>query len=279
MRQLAWNLNWFQLALGFEGLKRFARGIGYWRSVEYPWAIQELELRESDVYLDVGSSSTILPLYVAKKIGCTTHAIDTHDWVLRLLDSARKIGLDKMIRRGNFVTRIADVKKLPYPDNFFDKISCISTIEHVLSEDKLHGDVKALQELERVLKKGGDLAFTVPLGHRTMHLNAKYEEIYTRNDVYDRKYKDKPLFYERRYDLASLRQRISTLPRMEALNITCFGEKTLRIRKHLYNPKLQLIMRLTGPLHPLLAMFFLRHLEPDKHFFHAGLCCIHLRKH
>jgi ubiquinone/menaquinone biosynthesis C-methylase UbiE len=66
--------------------------------------------------------------------------------------------------------QLVTVNKLPSPfsDNSFDTISLIETIEH-LQDDKLH---ETLDELYRLLKKGGKLFITTPFNEdlsRHMH--------------------------------------------------------------------------------------------------------------
>lgn len=57
---------------------------------------------------------------------------------------------------------IVDITNIPYEDNMFDFIMCTHVLEHV--ED----DKKAMKELYRVLKKGGNALINVPI-------NAAYE--------------------------------------------------------------------------------------------------------
>jgi SAM-dependent methyltransferase len=52
--------------------------------------------------------------------------------------------------------RIAITGKLPYPDSYFDSISLVEVIEHVPAEQPV------LEEVARVLKKGGTLVITTP---------------------------------------------------------------------------------------------------------------------
>ena len=51
---------------------------------------------------------------------------------------------------------ISDVHCLPFPDNHFDKALCTEVLEHV----NLNG--KILEEIRRVVKKGGTLVVSVP---------------------------------------------------------------------------------------------------------------------
>ena len=50
---------------------------------------------------------------------------------------------------------IADAERLPYPEGFFDKIVCSSSMEH------FSDDSQALREMTRVLKPGGRVVLTV----------------------------------------------------------------------------------------------------------------------
>ena len=67
----------------------------------------------------------------------------------------------------------ADVRQMPYADQSFDLVTCVSTLEHVGRDNagyqieammEVDGDVKALQEFQRVLRPGGRLLVTVPFG-------------------------------------------------------------------------------------------------------------------
>jgi ubiquinone/menaquinone biosynthesis C-methylase UbiE len=61
--------------------------------------------------------------------------------------------LNKDIRKNypRIIDRVGDLENLPYGDNYFDFIGCLSVIEHVAS------DQKVLDELFRLLKPGGSL--------------------------------------------------------------------------------------------------------------------------
>lgn len=79
----------------------------------------------------------------------------------------------------------ADVRHMPYGDSYFDLITCVSTLEHIGLDNRGYridagldtdGDVKALEELQRVLKTGGRLLITVPFGkHRDYEWFKQYD--------------------------------------------------------------------------------------------------------
>ena len=69
-----------------------------------------------------------------------------------------------------------DIRTMPFKDNAFDVITCISTLEHIgldntsylndakYKEAGMFDFEKAILELKRVLKSGGKLLITVPFG-------------------------------------------------------------------------------------------------------------------
>lgn len=60
------------------------------------------------------------------------------------------------VPKGDF--RLGSILSLPYEENFFDYIFCIETFEHIPPSQSSY----AVQELFRVLKKGGRLILSVP---------------------------------------------------------------------------------------------------------------------
>ena len=54
-------------------------------------------------------------------------------------------------------THVGDIRDLQFEDETWDCIFCIAVMEHVLNERE-----KAYEELYRVLKKGGTLAYVIP---------------------------------------------------------------------------------------------------------------------
>lgn len=71
-----------------------------------------------------------------------------------------------------------DGRSLPYRDEVFDLVLCVSTLEHlgrdnvrygVDAEKEAEGDARSLAEIGRVLAPGGRLLVTVPVGHAEDH--------------------------------------------------------------------------------------------------------------
>lgn len=79
----------------------------------------------------------------------------------------------------------ADLRNIPIRDNFYDEISCISTIEHIDMDNSIYGWNKdnkvisvekksyeyliAVEEMTRVLKGGGVFLLTFPFGKFENH--------------------------------------------------------------------------------------------------------------
>lgn len=80
-----------------------------------------------------------------------------------------------------------DVMKMPYPDAFFDSVLLISILEHLMPVDQ----VAAFQEINRVLKPGGQVVYGVPVERplmiflfRMMGVNIREHHYSTEQDVF-----------------------------------------------------------------------------------------------
>ena len=77
----------------------------------------------------------------------------------------------------NFESEFADLLQLPFQDNSIESLSCMHTVEHIglgRYGDPLDasGDLKAIEELKRVLAPGGNLLFVTPVGKPVVQFNA-----------------------------------------------------------------------------------------------------------
>jgi ubiquinone/menaquinone biosynthesis C-methylase UbiE len=95
---------------------------------------------KNDIVLDAGCGSgrfiKLLNPFVKE-----VHGIDT---------SERALKIAKSYKIKNAIIRNGNVLKIPYGNDFFDKVICIDVIEHI-KDDK-----KVLKEIKRVLKKNGE---------------------------------------------------------------------------------------------------------------------------
>ncbi len=154
------------------------------RRTEYPWAIYNADLNRTNLeILDVGSSISLLPHYLSK-----------HGHQVSVLDIApipmKKLG-PMMAKWANLPTinyKLGSVLDLPFPDESFDRVFCISTLEH-LEEEIVNGkivnyrkknlDIKAIAEMLRVLRTGGLLILTLDWSE-SVPRSYKLDDIYTR---------------------------------------------------------------------------------------------------
>ncbi|HET9287557.1 MAG TPA: methyltransferase domain-containing protein [Gaiella sp.] len=97
------------------------------------------------------------------------------------------VGVDLAERDVDGMERIvADVRSLPLPDGTVDQVLLVSTLEHVGADNSGYGldsendpasRVDALRELGRVLRSGGRLLVTVPLGEPGDHGWFRLEDV------------------------------------------------------------------------------------------------------
>ena len=90
------------------------------------------------------------------------------------------------IKLSGLDSAFADLNKLPFEDDSQPSISCMHTIEHIglgRYGDPLDalGDLKAIEELKRIVKLDGDLLFVTPVGQPKIMFNGQrvysYEQI------------------------------------------------------------------------------------------------------
>ncbi len=128
------------------------------RVIEYLWIFSKLS-GERSLLLDVGPALN-------------------HEFCVEHLSYKRITMLAPTPESKCFYTRgvsymIADARCLPFVDNYFDEVICLSTLEHIgMDNSKYGGTVEqnlndyliALTEIRRVLKRGGVTLITTPYG-------------------------------------------------------------------------------------------------------------------
>jgi len=81
------------------------------------------------------------------------------------------------IHLSNYTSGRADLTNLHFETNSIESLSCMHTVEHIGlgrygDPIDINGDVKAMKELERVIKINGNLLFVVPIGNPRIEFNA-----------------------------------------------------------------------------------------------------------
>ncbi|MDD2225313.1 MAG: DUF268 domain-containing protein [Candidatus Shapirobacteria bacterium] len=90
------------------------------------------------------------------------------------------------LKLSNLNSKKGDLNNLPFDSGSCESISCMHTVEHIglgRYGDKINskGDLLAMHELSRVVKKGGYLIFVVPIGKPKIEFNA--HRIYSYDQV------------------------------------------------------------------------------------------------
>lgn len=124
------------------------------RRFEYPWVNSNLQpFSPNDIVLDAGPGNTALQFLIAKQVE-ELHSLDIHEpyveWVAKICEEKHY---------DNVFPECGDILHAPYADNYFDKVICISVLEH-LPKDQIES---AIDELIRVVKPGGKIALTMDI--------------------------------------------------------------------------------------------------------------------
>jgi SAM-dependent methyltransferase len=184
--------------------------VDYVRCVELPLVFEALALAPGMRVLDVGCRDSIFPLYLAKKTGARVCVFDLDVTVAKQRRLAAKLGLT--FGRGYHAVR-GDVRSTPFATGTFDRVSLVSTIEHVPGE----GDSAGVAELARVLKPGGRLVLTVPFGDSP-------RDFFMSEKVYSQEYAGKPVFFQRHYNEETLEHRLIGPSGLRVAGRSYFGE-------------------------------------------------------
>jgi len=92
------------------------------------------------------------------------------------------------LQLSNLESSFGDLTKIDLPDNSQPSVSCMHTIEHIglgRYGDPIDpkGDLKAINELKRIVQPGGDLLFVTPVGWPRIEYNA--HRVYSFQQVID----------------------------------------------------------------------------------------------
>ena len=152
------------------------------RFYEYAWAAEFC--KKTDVVLDAACGIPHpFKFYLAGKCK-EVHAVDaderinSYEKMAAAIDAtfganARANCPEEFAKQ--VIVKQANLTKLPYRNGMFDKIFCISALEHITDDDK----VTALNEFKRVLKKSGMLILTIDYSKTPEYASATMEQIET----------------------------------------------------------------------------------------------------
>jgi demethylmenaquinone methyltransferase/2-methoxy-6-polyprenyl-1,4-benzoquinol methylase len=97
--------------------------------------------------LDIAGGTGDLSKAFAKQAGPSGEV-----WLTDINESMLRVGRDRLLNKGLVTpTLLCDAEKLPFPDNYFDRVSVAFGLRNMTHKDQ------ALAEMRRVLKPGGKL--------------------------------------------------------------------------------------------------------------------------
>ncbi len=114
-------------------------------------AFRYLNPKKDEIILDAGCGNGKLSLEIAKKCKKIYGVDISRNAFAKIIKKAPK----------NLILKKMNIENLKFKRNFFDKIVCVETLEHVLNPKKV------LKEFSRVIKRGGFLVLSYPTINKT----------------------------------------------------------------------------------------------------------------
>ncbi|MBA2849537.1 class I SAM-dependent methyltransferase [Thermosulfuriphilus ammonigenes] len=157
---------------------RFGEGMDE-RVIEVPLAIEVGSFSQPGKVLDAGAA--LNAKYIRDYIG------RPEAYIVHFTQSAQKEEVMPLDDRVSYI--FGDLRDMDFKDEVFDRIICISTLEHIGMDNTRYGGQKennpnsylnAVREMFRVLKRGGRLLFTFPYGKP---MNFGWYRIFGRSDI------------------------------------------------------------------------------------------------
>jgi SAM-dependent methyltransferase len=200
--------------------------------------------------LDIGSPKC-LGLYLAYHYPVEAHLTDIYGPAVAesriLWDPIKKQA------KGEAVFSVRDGRACGFPDDYFDIVYSMSVVEHV---EGWSGDSQSIREMLRVLKPGGRLMVTVPLGSRYIEQNRVGMQGAARET------EDRNLyFFQRIYSPEEVERRILSIVSVAALQETISIQRSAGVVLHAYRRIGTNLRALLGCLNPVLSAMLNRSCE------------------
>ena len=120
---------------------------------EIPVLLVGSGIQESNVCLDVGCGSSCLPVWL-DGMGCEVYAVDPE---MQAVSNEWSLPTSRIHVNGNFINYLrCSMARLPFRDDMFDHVFCVSVIEHLPSEQIAAG----VKEMIRVTKPSGTIGIS-----------------------------------------------------------------------------------------------------------------------
>jgi ubiquinone/menaquinone biosynthesis C-methylase UbiE len=119
------------------------------RMFEWPWAYLTAGFAPGDLVLDAGGGDAPFQFFAAREAAKVVNVDLSRDYLERISRSP----LFRWFR--NISLEPGDLRKLAYLDGTFDKVSCLSTLEHIDEPEA------CVAEMVRVLKPGGIMVLSM----------------------------------------------------------------------------------------------------------------------
>lgn len=225
------------MILGFysKNFKFTLGGIDFYRCFEYGEIFRNLRNLEGKTVIDIGSSETIFPQFLAKK-GSNVLAVD-------ISLTVRNQHIWNNLLKTQVNTFLTDGRLLPFRDNSVNICTSISAIEHA----KSHGDCQIILEIERILKPGALAFVSIPY-------TTTYEEFC---------YSDGRGLM-RRYDEMSLNRRIIQKTNLRLVGKIYFGDAKYRRFINSWYRSPFFIQIVTAWMRTFLGPFLISNTSPKK---------------
>jgi len=251
---------WFNMRLG--------QATDYTRYFEYPRALELLEIEPGRPLslLDVGSGRLgQFPLFLASRFPfLSVCSSDPRDDFSEQRRHITRLGLDQALQTGRLRLEQMDILSPVFGESSFDRITCISTIEHIPEA----GDSEAIRQMARLLKPSGRLVLSVPFNFFRSGDLYRPERAYAIGGEPNLPNRGRQ-FFERVYDASSFQERLLVPSGLRLERAIYFGEPGFSFgrfihrgyRKHDAFPNLLLKMRAIQVLIPWISGVFLKEIS------------------